>query len=276
MGRVLQLWSILYKRLIPHVVGICLILLIAIYAIFVVYALEQRFLYKLKERLSELPIFVLYSSQGMEEGVIDSIKSSPLVSNVITVSSRETLQRLEQEFALSGLSQWVKPESLSDYLIIYLDSENYSSSRFQDFYSHLSSQEHVTEVYYNEKELEQWANISAFFNTYRLIPMFFILLISGIFIFLVRRLMKVRQIKYWETWERMDVPHLYKISHLLIEMGIVIIVLVIGVGVPGLIWQETFLPIISGLHYGWYNIVALLLLYFIISLLNLIGYGKKS
>jgi hypothetical protein len=276
MSASLQLWPILYKRLVPHILAICLILLLAVYAILGVYALEQRASDKLQERLSELPIFVLYSSEGKDDVIIYSVQNNLLVDRVIAVSAQETLQRVEQEFDLSGLSHWVKPETITDYLIIYLDRENYSSTRFQDFYAYLTSQHSITDVYYSEKELERWSAINSFFNKYRLIPIIFILLISGILIFLTRRLMRVRQIRCWEDWKRKGIPQLYKFSHLLIEIGLVVIILVIGVGIPCFIWQDAFLPIISSMHYGWYGVFALLVLYFIISSLNLIGYGKKS
>jgi hypothetical protein len=276
MSAALQLWSILYKRLIPHLVSICLILLLAIYSLLGVYALEQRVASKLKERLANLPIFVLYSSEGMEKGFIDSIKDNPLVGSLINISSQEILQNIEQEFDLPELSQWVKQENLSAYLVIYLDDKNFSPDRFQDFHAYLTNQPHITDVYYNANELERWGDMASLFKASKFVPMIFILVIAGILVFLMRRLMRVRQIRCWEIWKRKGIPKLYKFSHLFIEMGVVIIVLAVGVGIPCFIWQDALLPLISSMHYGWYGVFALLVLYFIISFLNLIGYEKKS
>ena len=269
-----------YKRLIGHLIFIWLIIIISSVAILGVYYGEGKIEERVNQNLSQSTLIMYFTPNIDTEKIITELMKYNIIRKFNLTTGLESVAKLQKEFDLKNLQRWVSTKSLSDFVTLSINGDNFSLNNFQELIDKYSNDKRVEDIDYNESEINRLWKIKSILQKYKYYPMLIILLIASIQLFLLRRLIRNLQKEKWQLWIRKGYKHLYKIPHLLTELIILFLIIILTIGIPIYFWQDKIYQLfdiqILRLNLGWYGVFCLLGVYIFICFLNLISKDKTK
>ncbi|MEA2104047.1 MAG: hypothetical protein U9P79_05315 [Candidatus Cloacimonadota bacterium] len=269
----------LYTKIFFHLFLISIILVVSSGLIFLTYYSEKRIERKLANNFSSIKLLLYLehniNRRDLQESVGDYLK----INNMEYTSGGEAILELEKANNIQNLSNWVNSSEIPDVMIFNFSGKNFSTSQFLNLTDYLSSKKGVKYFDYNQKKLTMFTYWNDIFYKYRLYPFYLIIILAGVMILLIRLLIRIQCRKKWLEWKLAGSKHLYKIWHLILEFFYMLLFLLMAFLLPLYFWRSEILNFlyVNSIKFNssFYYVFGLIGLYFIISLLNLIG-DKKS
>ncbi len=270
----------LYSDLIGHLIIIWFLILLTALVLLAMFYAEDFFEGVLRREVVRSSVIVYINPQAQTEDVMMSILSYPEIENHKLITSMETINELQRTYGLTTLPQWVNPGKIPDFVHANLNPLEFSLKKFTAMIDSLSADERIQQIDFNSVEVTRLGTINSLFTRFRWAPQILVLILFCFVLFLVRRLMRSRQKEKWKLWKSMSIRPIFKLPHLLLEFIITILVVSGMFEVLILLFGKDLLLLfninILKFNDGWRSVCALLGLYMLISLINLLFKDKVT
>ncbi len=280
MRRFFSLFRKLYSDLIGHLIIIWFMILLTAIVLLAMFYAEEYLEKALHEEVVKSSVIVYINPQAQTEDVMMSILSYPVIENHRLITSMETIKELQRTYGLSTLPQWVDPEKIPDFVHANLNPLEFSIKKFMIMVDSLTADERVQQVDYNSVEVKRLGTITSLFTKFKWAPQILVLILFSLVLFLIRQLMRSRQKEKWKLWKSMSIRPIFKVPHLILEFLITTVVVGGMFEVLILLFGEDMLLLfninILQFNDGWRSVCALLGLYMLISLINLMFKDKEK
>lgn len=276
----LRKFFILYKKLIPHIIFLWLILLISLASIYAVFSVVRYYEQYLNEQISACQGVLYLDSRTNPATYQKELQQYSFIDRAKIDYNSQTLQKLEHNFKLHNIRKWLKTDKFPHILVFYLNGENFSLLKFQQLVKKFSEDINIKKIDFNTDKIIELSKRREQLINYVNMPFYTILFVTIVLIFLITRLMRYKRKQLWAQWRAIEKGNTNKIYHAILEFILSAIVLFAIFILPNQQWgaaflQEFHIRLLSTPEI-WYWLGAVFLVYIIISIINIVELPRKT